>query len=167
MAATTGNQFWKLRGKHGRERIVKDPVKLAENADEYFQWCVDHPIYITDFVGKDAIEVKRPNPYVFQKDEFARFCGCADWRPIEALKEVSEDFLQVVTRIEGIIRDQKYRYAVIGVFSSNIIARDLGLADKRDISAQVNDLRKSVDELFPPTSEIIGEEEEPDGEADK
>ena len=44
MAAPEGNQFWKLRGKHGRDRIIKDPVALEENANEYFQHCIDNPI---------------------------------------------------------------------------------------------------------------------------
>lgn len=132
MAAPEGNQFWKLRSKHGRERIIQEPQILSDAADEYFQWCVDNPIQQKDFRGKDAETVYLEHPRVFKKEELARFCGLAQWRPIDELKEVSEDFKQVVTRIEGIIADQKYTYAVINMFNSNIVARDLGLTDKNE-----------------------------------
>lgn len=137
MAAPTGNQFWKIRSKHGRDRVITEPEELADMADEYFNWCVNNPIITYDYKGKDAEKVQYENPRVFQKGELARFCGLAQWRSIEELKDVKgkeEDFLQVITRIEGIIADQKYAYAVINVFNSNIVARDLGLADNKNIN---------------------------------
>lgn len=135
-----GNQYWKHRSKHGRDRIIQDPETLANAADEYFQWCTDNPLYTIDYRGKDAQEVVFPHPRVFQKGEFARFCHLSEWRLIEDLRAVSDDFSQVITRIEGIIRDQKYMNAVIGVFNSNIVARDLGLKDSTEqtINGNVN-----------------------------
>lgn len=127
-----GNQYWKLRSKHGRDRIIQDPQALAESADEYFQWCIDNPIYEVDYRGKDLQKVKLPHPMVFQKGELARFCGVAKWETIEDLKTVSKDFLEVVTHIEGIIHDQKFKYGIVGMFNSNIVARDLGLAEKTE-----------------------------------
>lgn len=130
MAAPKRNQYWKLRSKHGRDRIIQDPEILNKAADEYFQWCIDNPIIEIDYRGKDLVKVELPHPQVFQKGGLARWCGLADWRGIEDLKRVSKDFLKVVTRIEGIIRDQKFKYASVNMFNSNIVARDLGLSDK-------------------------------------
>ena len=134
MAAPKNNQFWKERGKHGRDRIIQDSKALEEDANEYFQKCIDNPIIEIDYRGKDATPVEIYKPKVFQKDELAIFCGLSEWRLIDNLKYVSEDFSQVVTRIENIIKTQKFQYAAVNIFNSNIIARDLGLADKKDIA---------------------------------
>jgi hypothetical protein len=134
MPAPEGNQFWKARSKHGRDRIIKDPETLVIAADEYFKWCIDNPIIEIDYKssGGGLVKVEIPHPRVFKKDEFARFCGCCDWRVIRDLHTVSEDFSRVVTHIEGVIADQKYTYATVGMFNPSIIARDLGLADKQE-----------------------------------
>jgi hypothetical protein len=132
MAFEEGNQYWKLRSKHGRDKIIESPEVFANASDEYFQWCVDNPIIEIDYRGKDLKKVELPHPRVFKKEELARFCGVAKWETVNNLKKVSDDFMEVVTRVEGIIADQKYTYAVVGMFNSNIVARDLGLADKSD-----------------------------------
>lgn len=132
-----GNQFWKKRSKHGRDRIIQDPQTLADASDEYFQWCIDNPIMELDYRGKDLKPVELPHPRVFKKNELARFCGLSEWRLINDLKKVSEDFSQVIARIEGVIADQKYTYAVVGMFNHNIIARDLGLSDKKELDVKM------------------------------
>ena len=134
MAAELGNQYWKLRSKHGRDRIIKDHKKLEEAADQYFQWCIDNPIIKTDYrvAAGEIVIVNIPMPQPFQKCELARFCGLAQWRNIENLKKVSEDFKQVITCIEGTIRSQKFKYAAVGMFNANIIAQDLGLKNEKD-----------------------------------
>ena len=140
MGAPKGNQYWKLRSKHGRDRIITSPEILADSADEYFQWCIDNPIFEVDYksAGRELQRVELPHPRAFKKNELARFCHLAQWRSIEELMEVEglgKDFSQVITRIEGIIADQKYDYAVVGMFNSNIVARDLGLSDKKELTS--------------------------------
>jgi hypothetical protein len=137
MGAPKKNQFWRKRSKHGRDKIIKDPKFLADASDEYFQWCIDNPILEIDFRGKDLIKIEIPHPRVFKKEEFARFCGVAQWRTIEELRNDHEDFSQIITQIDKIIADQKYTYAVVGMFNSTIVSRDLGLADntKTDVTS--------------------------------
>ena len=60
MSAPKGNEFWKLRSKHGRDKIFSDPNMLWEAACEYFQWCQDNPLMELDFRGKDAVPVNIP-----------------------------------------------------------------------------------------------------------
>lgn len=147
MAAAKNNQYWKKRSKHGRNKIIKDPETLAKASDEYFEWCVNNPIIEIDYRGKDLVKIELPHPRVFQKGELARFCNVAQWRTIDELKEGNNDFSQVITRIEGIIRDQKYTYAVVGMFNSNIVARDLGLKDKSESSVNIGYNKLSDDDL--------------------
>lgn len=45
MAAPEGNQFWKLRSKHGRDTLFATPDAMWEAACEYFEWCENHPFY--------------------------------------------------------------------------------------------------------------------------
>lgn len=146
MAAPKNNAFWKLRSKHGRERIIQDPAALLESANDYFQKCVDNPLIQIDFKGKNLERVEIPHPKVFQKDELAIFCGLAQWRPIAELKGASEDFRQVVIHIEKIISTQKFQYAAVNMFNSNIIARDLGLKDRKDITTDGQSLNLTDEE---------------------
>jgi ribosomal protein L11 methylase PrmA len=132
MAAPKGNRFWELRSKHGRDKIITDPVALWESACEYFSEVEDNPLIEIDYKGKDADKVELEHPRPFQKDMLALYCH-VDWRTIEALKKVSEDFLQVVTRIEKTIASQKFEGAAVGFFNPLIIARDLGLTDKQEV----------------------------------
>jgi hypothetical protein len=134
MPAPKGNQFWKLRSKHGRDKLFKTPQLLWEAACEYFQWCEDHPIEAEDNKGtKNVNRVKFNRP--FTKDGFFLYVDASDdWlRNFKAIAD--KDFLQVIHRIERIIYNQKFEGAVIGIYNSNIIARDLGLKERTDITS--------------------------------
>ena len=126
MPFESGNMEWKKRAKHGRVRIINNAKFLAEASDEYFKECVENPIIETDYrsVGGKLVKVELPHPKSFQKNELARFCGLSQWRSIDNLKKCSHDFMQVITRVEAIIADQKYKYAVVGMFSETIGSRD-------------------------------------------
>jgi hypothetical protein len=64
-----------------------------------------------------------------------------------------EDFVAVTTRVDEIIRTQKFQGAAAGLLNPNIIARDLGLTDKsemdqrttHELGASVTDLMKAID----------------------
>ena len=129
-----GNEYYKYRKKHGRDRIIQDHIELMELADAYFKKCLENPCIVktTDPRGETIIE----KPKVFQKDELAMECGVSQWRTINDLKEVSKDFMQVVTYIEKTIKTQKMQWGYVGVFNSNIVARDLGLKDRTDVTTQ-------------------------------
>lgn len=140
MAAPKGNQFWKLRSKHGREKIFTTPEILWEAATEYFAWCDKHPWMRSEAVkggvnsGK-VVEAPVSRPYTLtglclyldvSSNYFRNFKG-----------EASEEFMTVITRIEEIIYTQKFEGAAVGAFNANIIARDLGLADKKELAVGV------------------------------
>lgn len=145
MPAPKGNQFWKLRSKHGRDKLFATPELLWEEACNYFEWCDKTPIK-TDEVVKSGIlagtliKAPKKRPYTIQglciylgvNSEFFR---TFKERQKETNDEVSKDFLRVVAQIEEIIYQQKFEGAVVGLFNSNIIARDLGLRDKQDLTS--------------------------------
>ncbi len=138
--APKGNQFWKLRSKHGRDKIFKTPEILLQAAYEYFEWCENNPIKAEDNKGTKNINIvkfKRP----FTLKGFCIYCGASESWFKEYRKAITDkDFLSVIHIIEEIIYTQKFEGAAIGIYNANIIARDLGLSDQQkvDLSGKVN-----------------------------
>lgn len=137
MAAPKGNEFWKLRSKHGRDKLFSTPELLWEAACEYFEWIEDNPLIEIDFKGKDAERVELPHIRPFTIQGLCSYLGVntlyfRDFK--EGLKnkedELSKDFSLIVTHIEETIYRQKFEGAACGFYNANIIARDLGLQDK-------------------------------------
>lgn len=137
MAAPPKNQFWKMRSKHGRDKIFKTPEVLWEAACEYFQWCDENPwmkneaIKSGEKVGK-LVKVPTARPYTLSG--LCIFLGVnqAYFRNFEANNKNSQDFSAVLSRIHEVIYTQKLEGAAVGAFNANIIARDLGLSEKHD-----------------------------------
>ncbi|WP_298118098.1 terminase small subunit [Flavobacterium sp.] len=138
--APKGNQWWRLRTKHGRDKIFTTPEILMESAIEYFEATDQRKWNKTDFRGKDATKVLIPTDTPYTMSGLTLFLGVNehyfnDFKDSLKDKEdsISKGFSDVIRTIEQIIYTQKYEGAVVGAFSSNIIARDLGLVDKKEI----------------------------------
>lgn len=139
MPFAAGNEFWKLRSKHGRDAIFSDANKLYEAACEYFQWCVDNPLYSTEFLGKDAEERLVPKTRAFTMTGLCLYLDVntlyfRDFKESELGK--TNDFSQIIARIENVIYSQKFTAAAAGLLNANIIARELGLSEKQDITSK-------------------------------
>jgi len=139
MGAPEGNEFWKLRSKHGRDKIFATPELMLEAAYEYFQWCVDNPLIEVDFKGSHAMQVEIPKIRAFTLHGLCIYLdvNTVYFNQFEiGLKgkddDEAKDFSKVITRIREIIYDQKFTGAAAGFLNPNIIARDLGLVDKSE-----------------------------------
>lgn len=139
-----GNQIWRLRAKHGRDKLFATPQLLLEAAYEYFEAVDERPIIKVDFKGGMAkrVEIPLQAPYTIQGLCVYLDCGVEYFRYfkkslVDNDDPQKSDFLRVVAHIEEVIYNQKFAGASAGIFSSNIIARDLGLADKQDIDTKV------------------------------
>lgn len=137
MGAPAGNRFWERRSKHGRDKLFATPDLMWKAAGEYFQWCIDNPLIEIDFVGKDAIQVEKPKMRAFTLHGLTLYLDCNLQYFGDFKKTCDKDFSLVITRIEQIIYDQKFSGAAAGFLKENLIARDLGLADKKDIEGQI------------------------------
>lgn len=136
MAASKGNQFWKARSKHGRDKIFADSDILWEACQEYFEWVDSHPLQAAELVkfqGNAKLK-KLPKMRAMTLDGLYTFLDISDttW----ARYRNDEDFSGVITRVERIIRTQKFEGAAADLLNANIIARDLGLADKQEVSTR-------------------------------
>jgi len=144
--APIGNQFWKLRSKHGRDKIFESPETLWEEAKKYFEWCDENPFQeveqrkgnIIIQKGADASSIDISPTVELPKMRAYTWEGLEIFLDVESLREYKtnptyKDFSQVITRISKIIYNQKFSGAASGFFNPNIIARDLGLRDQSDI----------------------------------
>jgi hypothetical protein len=158
MAAPKGNEFWKLRSKHGRDKLFATPELLWDAACEYFQWCEDNPFkeelafHSQGVVTKDSISKMR----AFTIEGLCHYLDCNkgyfnDFS--DALKEKdnqeSKDFSVIVTRMREIIYRQKFEGAASGFLNPNIIARDLGLIDKKEFDNKGSIKFENVSKQFP------------------
>jgi hypothetical protein len=134
MAAPKGNRFWEARTKHGRDLIFADPQKLWEACLEYFNWVEDNPLWEDSLVTFQGSATHEPKAKM-RAMTIGGLCIFLDiarrsWDEYRS----REDFLPIVTRAEEIIRNQKFAGAAADLLNPNIIARDLGLADKSELS---------------------------------
>lgn len=133
MAAPEGNQFWKLRSKHGRDKLFASPELLWEAACEYFQWCDENPLIEIDFKGKDATKCELPRMRAYTLQGLCLYLGCHTGYFREFRAANHEGFSPILTRIEETIYNHKFTGAASGFLNANIIARDLGLMEKQEI----------------------------------
>ncbi|MCF2487452.1 DNA-packaging protein [Dyadobacter sp. CY347] len=137
MSAPNGNSFWTLRSEHGRDTLFESPEMMWEAACEYFEWCEENPLIEVDFRGKDADQVHIPKMRPFTMQGLCRYLDCNTqyFRQFEdRLKDDQQGFSRIITRIKETIYEQKFTGAASGFLNPNIIARDLGLIDKKDMS---------------------------------
>lgn len=139
MAAKKGNNYWQFRNKHGRD-FKYTPEALWDEAVKYFDWMSERvwnkkeAIKSGDLAG-ELIDVPTSTPMSIES-----FCLYADISLRTFLNyetdKGNEDFIQVTTRVRGIIESQQFEGATVGAYNANIIARKLGLADKTDLTSK-------------------------------
>ena len=161
MSAPEGNRFWEARSSHGRKPIFENPEVLWEACLEYFEWVEENPLMASEtvkFQGQGTI-MEVPKMRAMTETGLCIFLdiGTSTWSDYKN----REDFSAVTTRVCEIIFNQKFAGAAADMLNANIIARDLGLADKKDHSS--TDGSMSPQPL--PWSSMYGEPKKDDGDA--
>ena len=132
MSAPVGNQFWKARTKHGRDRLFESAELLWDACCEYFQWVEDNPLLEENLFAYQGT-VTKESAAKMRAMTIGGLCIFLDinrgtwneWRKVD-------DFSEVVTKAEEVIYSQKLTGAAAGLLNANIIARDLGLKDSSE-----------------------------------
>jgi len=132
MAAPSGNRFWEARSSHGRNPIFDSPSKLWKASTEYFEWVEANPLQEDKLVSFQGITKHEPVAKM-RAMTISGLCifldiGRRTWDDYRA----RQDFSPVCSMVENIIREQKFAGAAADLLNSNIIARDLGLADRQE-----------------------------------
>ncbi len=137
-----GNQFWKLRAKHGRDKLFETPELLWEAACEYFQWCEDNPLKETQAkvtslgqgAGSQIDLIELPVMRAMTLSQLCLYLGCNEAYFRQFKSTADNDFSTVINQIEQTIYNQKFQGAAGNLLNANIISRELGLVDKSDMT---------------------------------
>lgn len=171
MPAPLGNRFWELRSKHGRGKLFETPELMWQAACEYFEWCENNPLMEVEQAkgspksekdddgniswSPNLIELPKMRPFTLQGLCFYLNCNTAYFRSFKAQERAQkEDFSTIIAEIEETIYNQKFSGAAAGFLNANIIARDLGLADKTEnqhnvVVEQITGMKFAKDKFTP------------------
>lgn len=126
-------------GKRGRPRKFS-PQQLLDKFQEYIDDRLKDPIIDEETehgsTPRGSMNVKRekPHPQLLSILDFCVYLGTSrQW-----WNALSEDYLVVKTYISTYLENYQLKGASAGVFNANIVARLIGLADKKEISAGEN-----------------------------
>jgi hypothetical protein len=131
-----GNKFWEQRSSHGRSPIFKDAKQLWEAACEYFQWVEENPLWEDKPVHYQGVminnNVAKMRAMTLEGLYLYLDISKQTWYDYKERK----DFIDITSKIEDVIRSQKFAGAAADLLNANIIARDLGLKDesKREVT---------------------------------
>jgi hypothetical protein len=132
-----GHRFWRTRVSSGPEPRFADAEALWAACDSYFSWTEDNPIIEEQLVTYKGMTRLVPVPKVrpMTKRGLCRFLGIAHTTWAEWKKDRPE-LAEAIERAESVIWEQKFNGAAVGIFNGNLVARELGLADKTEVGGQ-------------------------------
>lgn len=139
MQFQTGNKFWEISSKHGRDKLFESPELLWEAACEYFKWCDENPLpEAKAFAFQGVITIATLDKMrAYTLDGLCLYLDCSPnyFRQFKSAERIDKAvFVTVIEKIERTIYNQKFVGAAAELLSSNIIARDLGLVDKTQVT---------------------------------
>ncbi|MGN6637919.1 MAG: terminase small subunit [Mucilaginibacter sp.] len=153
MAAPANNKFWMKRSKHGRDKIFASPEILLNACYEYFEYQSNQAWYKQEAIkgGDNAgLLIPVPTSSPFSIEGLCIFLGVHskylnefenNLKPKE--KEIDKDFSNIITHVREVIYTQKAEGATVGAYNASIIARQLGLSDKQEITGKDGEAIKS------------------------
>lgn len=132
-----GNRAWEARSSHGPKPKFETPEQLWAACCEYFEWVEANPLWEDGLVTFQGHATHEPVAKMHAMTIIG-LCLFLDinrdtwfeWRKSRA------DLSDVITRAEAVIYHQKFSGAAAGLLNPNIIARDLGLADKSELTGK-------------------------------
>jgi hypothetical protein len=132
MTFINGNQLWKRRTKHGRDKVFNDAEQLWQACCEYFEWVEASPLMEIKPFSFQGVTKQEAIPKM-RAMTIAGICLYLDisedtW----ARYRQDDDLSGVIRQAEQVIYEQKFTGAAAGILNANIISRDLGLSDKHD-----------------------------------
>ena len=126
-----GNQFYLNRKTHGQPASYT-PEALLEKAHEYFEAVQSNPIELPRH-KKDKEPIYKPRPMSIRG--FCTFAGIIRNTFYGYAK--NPDYKDITETIKESIEGYQLDHASIGAFKENIVARMIGLADKKENSVTV------------------------------
>jgi hypothetical protein len=131
MAAPKGNTYWQLvaNWKKGKDPRYS-PDELWGKAVEYFEWAESNPLISQAASAGKVVEIEKRRPFTIESFCLFAQMGSTTYQSYRK----KEAYAGIVSRIDTIIRANKFEGAMVGDFNNNIVARDLGLIDKQEVT---------------------------------
>lgn len=128
--------------KVGRPKSIESPEYFWQLFSEYKAWAKNNPRIENVFSQKEcaSFPVERERPLTWEDfDTWLYDNGIIqDTDHYRAnLNGAYTEFLGVITRVNKVMYSDKFSGAAVGIYNANIIARDLGLVDKKNVE-QIN-----------------------------
>ncbi len=145
-----GNRFWEVRSSAGPKPKFADPDALWVACCEYFEWNETSPLHEAKAFAYEGVVSVEKLPKM-RAMTIAGLCMFLDvdettWRDWRSNRS---DLSPVISRAEAVIYRQKFEGASAGLLVPNIIARDLGLAEKNEHTG------KDGEPLTPPVIQFV------------
>lgn len=130
-----GNGFWKARSSHGAKPKFENAEDLWAACCEYFEWVEANPLYEDKLVTFQGAATHEPVAKM-RAMTISGLCIFIDvtFETWTEWRKSRSDLSDVIARVEAIIYQQKFSGAAADLLNANIIARDLGLSDKSELS---------------------------------
>ena len=149
----TGKRGAPIGNTNAAGKNIETPERMWELFCEYKAWCKSNPRFENVVIPREmttlARELERPMTWN----------GFDTWLMDNGIIKDTEDYRgnlngayslysEVVTRIGKVINTDKFEGATVGIYNANIIARDLGLIDTKDVTSE----GKSIAFQVPPST---------------
>lgn len=120
----------------GRPTAYEDAEDLMKGCKAYFRWLEENPVkkkQLVAFQGR-ATEHFIEIPHAPTIKGLCAFLGIGESTWYVYRKH--ERFAHVCSQIDGFMHDFKFAHGAAEVFNPGLIARDLGLSDKQEVTAK-------------------------------
>ena len=130
-----GNRAWEKRSSAGPNPKFETPEQLWSACVEYFEWVEETPLWEDKVMSAGGVPVHTPVAKM-RAMTIGGLCLFLDvdrttW---EEWRSSRPDLSRIITRAEQVIYQQKFSGAAADLLNANIIARELGLAEKSELS---------------------------------
>lgn len=127
-----------LNGRKRRKSLYLTPEDFLNACSEYFQWAEDNPLIEEQVNVWQGLTIRSDvcKARAFTKRALATHLGIPESRLDTYKARTDEAWVEAVEMVEQVIYTQKFEHAAAGLLNAGIITRDLGLAEKQELTGR-------------------------------
>lgn len=150
--AKKGNDYWKLRKKHGKDKLFSSPEIFADAVEGYFSWLEANPLYKGEVVRTGDRTGEQIKSEVARPATMYGLCNHLgittktyfNYEKMEGYESFHEIFEYVHERIKA----HQLEGAIAQLYNGNLVARINNIKEQTDATIRNLDVEgKSDDEL--------------------
>lgn len=142
------------KSRAGRPVAFNTPEELAEQCEQYFQWVNDNPLIehrIAGIAYGEVVKSYLPKMRAMSIWGLCSFLGIVSVTWYDYRKK--PEFSNICNKVEEHMKEQKFAGAAAGFLNHAIIARDLGLVERQDVTSGDKPIERTV--IVLPAKEVI------------